>query len=124
MAVRVLPRSQARPSHPIVTVPLIVLGVALLPPAVDLLARVQSDIPLTSAADVVGGLACAALLVMWLRFPRTTWLMAACFAAAASLALRLVGVNLAPVFALLSILALGVGGAFGANDVAEPEESL
>jgi hypothetical protein len=92
----------------------VVLALALVPAALDLLKIVQPALvqALTDPTAVASGVAAGVLLVMWLRFPRTAWLAAAGFAALASLALRLVDTDLAPALCLLSILALGVGGAF------------
>jgi len=58
---------------------------------------------------IASGAAAAALLIVWLRFPRTTWLFAASLATIASLVMRLVGADVAPMLSLLSVVALGVG---------------
>ena len=72
---------------------------------------------------LAASVAAAALLVVWAHFPRTSWLAAASLAAFASLALRFVGVDGAPMLSLLAIVALGIGGAF-ASAVPEPEAWL
>ena len=73
---------------------------------------VQPSLPLASAAVIASGATSAALLVMWLRFPRTSWLAAASLAAVASLAMRLMGADVAELLSLLAVIALGIGGAF------------
>jgi hypothetical protein len=118
MAVRVLPRSPARSDDQVGALPALVLGLALLPGALDLLRVVQPALDQVLAAPVVVacGVTAVVLLLTWLRFPRTSWLVAASCAALASLALRLAGLEVAPVLSLLSVLALGVGGAFASGD--------
>jgi hypothetical protein len=98
-------------------VPVAVLVVVLAPAAFDLLTLVQSSLNLALAAELVSGFAAAGLAAMWLRFPRTTWLAAASVAAIASCAMRLVGADVAPVLSLLSIVALGIGGAFATSEI-------
>ena len=92
--------------------PPVVLGLSLVAPALDLLRMVQPLLPLASIGVVASAAASAALLVMWLRFPRTSWLAAACLAAVASLAMRLVGADVAAALSLLAVVALGIGGGF------------
>ena len=94
------------------TIPALVLALSLVAPAFDLLRMVQPSLPLASVAVIASGAASAALLVMWLRFPRTSWLAAASLAAVASLAMRLVGADVAELLSLLAVVALGIGGAF------------
>jgi hypothetical protein len=120
MAVRVLPRSPARPADHATSLPALVLAVALVPAALDLLQLVQPGLgPYLALPEAVAcGAATAVLLLMWLRFPRTSWLAAASLAAAASLVLRLLGGDAAPLFSLLAIVAVGLGGGF-----ATPEAS-
>src|SRR6516162_9512191 len=119
MAVRVLPRSPARPADHASSLPGLVLAVALVPSALDLLKLVQPGLGpwLASPIIVASGAAAIVLLMMWLRFPRTNWLAAACFAAAAGFALRLIGADIAPLLSLLSIIAIGLGGGFASSEV-------
>jgi len=117
MAVRVISRPRVHAPIQHVGVPKAVLGLALVAPALDLLLVVQPSPEITVAALVASTLGGAALLVAWLRFPRTSWLFAAVLAAVASLSMRLVGADVAPFLGLLSIVALGVGGAFAARDL-------
>src|SRR5579871_3482792 len=112
MVVRALPRLQTHAGQQHATsLPAVVLSVALLPALLDLLSLVQSTVTLGTAAAFASGLAVLGLLLMWLRFPRTNWLAAASFAALASFTMRLVGADVAPLLSLLSIVALGIGGA-------------
>jgi len=117
MVVRALPRLETRASHRAVTVPAVVLGVALVPALLDLLSLVQTAVTLGAALEVASGVAMLSLLLVWLRFPRTDWLAAASFAALASFAMRLVGADVAPLLSLLSIVALGIGGAFAPSEL-------
>jgi hypothetical protein len=116
MAVHVLPRASARPAERVAVVPPLVLALAVLPAVLDLLRIVQPGLSLALALPGVGStaMAGAVLLVAWLRFPRTTWLLAASLAAVVGMALRLAGADVAPVLTLLSLVALGLGGAFAA----------
>jgi hypothetical protein len=68
-------------------------------------------------ATLASAAAAAALVLIWTRFPRTSWLFAACLAAIASLAMRVLGADVAPLLSLLSLVALGVGGAFASADL-------
>ncbi|MDQ6672958.1 MAG: hypothetical protein M3069_19835 [Chloroflexota bacterium] len=120
MAVSALPRSRARTPLKAATLPRVVLALALVPPALDLLAAVQRSVVVPNAGLLAASVAAAALLVAWAHFPRTSWLAAASLAAVASLALRIVGADLAAGLSLLTVVALGIGGAF-ASAVAEPE---
>jgi uncharacterized membrane protein YvlD (DUF360 family) len=63
------------------------------------------------------------LLVIWARYPRTSWLAAAGLASVASLVMRIVGADVAPLLSLLAVVALGIGGAF-ASPVREAEAWL
>jgi len=112
LAVRVLSRTRAHAPLSTATIPALVLALTLVAPAFDLLRMVQPSLPLASAAVIASGAASAALLVMWLRFPRTSWLAAASLAAVASLAMRLMGADVAELLSLLAVVALGIGGAF------------
>jgi hypothetical protein len=115
MAVRVLSRSHARTPLVATTLPASLLLVTLLAPVLDLLANVQPGLEL-AGASLAGASAAALLLVLaWGRYPRTNWLAAAWLAAVASVALRLAGADQAAALSLLSILALGVGGAFASR---------
>ena len=117
MAVRVLSHSSARHADQAGTLPVVVLVLALVPLALDLVKVVQPALASYLAVpEVIGGSAAAlALLITWLRFPRTNWLAAATVAAVAGLVLRLSGADFAPLLSLLAIVAVGVGGGF-AND--------
>jgi len=97
----------------------VLLAVALVPAALDLLRMVQPALiqVLSAPTSVASAASAAVLLAMWVRFPRATWLLAASFAACASLGLRLVGADIGPALTLLSILALGVGGGFASNEL-------
>jgi hypothetical protein len=66
------------------------------------------------------GCSSAVLGVSWARYPRTSWLAAASLAGAASLGMRVVGVDVAPLLSLLAVVALGIGGAFASPHVGEP----
>jgi hypothetical protein len=115
MAVTALPHSRARAPLQAATLPPGALLLTLVAPALDLLANVQPGAAVP-ALGVLGTFAAAAvLLITWLRFPRTSWLAAACLAALASLAMRVVGADVAPVLSLLAVFALGIGGAFASS---------
>ena len=60
----------------------------------------------------IQSLASITLVVMWARYPRTGWLAAAFLASMASLVMRIVGADVAPLVSLLAVVALGIGGAF------------
>jgi hypothetical protein len=117
MAVRALTQSHSRAAQDIGSLPTLALGLALVPTALDLLGIVQSTVKLASLGTFACAAAGAVLLLMWLRFPHVSWLLAASIATGAGLAMRLVGADVAPVLSLLSILALGVGGAFAGPEV-------
>lgn len=119
MAVRALPHIHARTADRAASLPPVVLAVALAPPALDLFGRVQPGLlgALELPMLVAAGLATLLLLLTWLRFPRTSWLAAATFAACAAFALRLAGADVASGLSLLAIVALGVGGGFGSAEV-------
>src|SRR4051812_42257406 len=112
MAVTTLPRARTAARHVAPTLPPALVLLMLLAPVLDLLGWVQPRIdlePLALAAAVIGF---GTILLAWLRHPRTTWLLAATLAGAASVALRAVGAEVAPALSLLVVLALGVGGVF------------
>jgi hypothetical protein len=117
MAVRVISRAHARTPLQAATLPPAVLAVALAAPALDLLMMVQPSQPVAFAGLLANGVAVAMLLVAWVRFPRSNWLFAAALATGASLVMRMVGADVAPFLTLLSIVALGVGGAFATTEV-------
>src|SRR5450432_1182315 len=102
MAVSALPRSRARAPLDAATLPPAVLALTLLPPALDLLALVQPGVLAPNIGLPAAGVAAAALLGIWARYPRTSWLAAASLAGIASLALRFVGADVAPVLSLLA----------------------
>jgi len=118
MAVSALPRSQARVPLSAATLPPVILVLTLLTPALDLLALVQPGVVAPNIGLPAAGVAAAALLGIWARYPRTSWLLAASLAGLASLALRFVGNDIAPALSLLAVVALGIGGAFASP---EPE---
>jgi hypothetical protein len=115
MAVTVLDRARARSPLVATTLAPGLLLVALIPPALDFLVMVQPVIDVPGVRLAAAAVAAALLAVLWGRYPRTTWLAAAALAAVANVALRLVGADLAPVLSLLSVLALGIGGAFASR---------
>jgi hypothetical protein len=117
MAVRVLPRSLAQSTDRSPSLPVLVLGVVLVPSALDLLNVVQpgSGVLQTTALILATGVAAILLCMMWLRFPRTNWVAAASLAALVGFALRLAGADLAPLLSLLAILALGLGGGYAST---------
>jgi hypothetical protein len=119
MAVRVLPHSAPRHVDHAASLPVAVLGLALAPSALDLLNAVQPrlEASLLMPLLAVSSAATLVLLVTWLRFPRTNWLAAATLATAAAVALRVVGADQAPLLSLLSVVALGVGGAFANAEI-------
>jgi hypothetical protein len=115
MAVSALPRTRARAPHRTAQLSPAVLALTLIAPALDLLGFVQTlgVVPLVGVATTAG--AGAVLLLVWARYPRTSWLAAASLASFASLAMRLVGADVAPVLSLLAVIALGLGGAFASS---------
>src|SRR5689334_13390538 len=123
MAVRALPHSPARSADQAGGLPIVVLVLALAPAALDLVKVVQPAlVPYLGLPDIAAGwAAAAALLVMWVRYPRTGWLAAATLAAIAGVVLRLSGLEIAPLLSLLAIVAVGVGGGFASE--AETEAS-
>lgn len=112
VAVSALPRTRVRATVQTVAIPPGVLALTLVAPALDLLGMVQPGLGLASMGVLASIAISGALLIMWLRFPRASWLAAAALAAVASLAMRLVGAEVAAVLALLAVVALGLGGAF------------
>ena len=116
MAVRTLARSRAQARQAAALHP-VVLAASLVGPTLDLLGLVEPGLGLAAFALTAGAVTSAALLLTWVRFPRTSWLFAACLAALASFAMRAVGAEVAPVLSLLAVIALGIGGAFSAAEV-------
>ena len=116
MAIRAVAQPLSRAPVRALGVPRLVLALTLVAPALDLFVRIQPAPALAMIGLIASGAAAAALLIVWLRFPRTSWLFAASLAAVASLAMRLVGADIAPMLSLLSLVALGVGGAFASAD--------
>jgi|SRR5579859_2537216 len=123
MAVSALSRSHARAPLVATALPPVVLVLTLIAPALDLLAMVQPAAAVPSVGLLATGLASIGLVGSWARFPRTSWLAAASLAAMASLGLRALGADVAPVLSLLAVVALGIGGAF-ATPVREAEAWL
>jgi hypothetical protein len=117
MAIRAVAQPLTRAPVRAVGVPPLVLALTLVAPALDLFLRIQPVPGLGTIGLIASGAAAAALLIVWLRFPRTSWLLAASLAAIASLVMRLVGADVAPMLSLLSVVALGVGGAFASADL-------
>jgi hypothetical protein len=115
MAVTALPRTSAHAPLEAATLQPAVLVLTLIAPALDLLAMVQPGIAVPMLGLVGAGLASAALLLAWTRYPRTSWLAAASLAGLASLALRFMGADVAPALSLLAVIALGLGGAFASS---------
>lgn len=112
MAVSALPRTRTHAQlHPTTLSP-VVLALTLIAPALDLLSTVLHGALGPAFGIAATSVATAALIAVWVRFPRTSWLAAAVLAGLASVGLRLIGVELAPVLSLLSVVALGIGGAF------------
>jgi hypothetical protein len=113
MAVTTLPRAHSRRAHSIATtLPPIVLAATLLAPALDLLALVQTSLVLTVPAVAAATLAAGVLALSWARYPRTSWLGAAVLAATVSVAMRVLGAEVAPLLSLMAVLAVGIGGGF------------
>src|SRR5690349_835606 len=120
MAVRAIATPRVHASRQGATVPPIALAVTLVPCAVDLFALLQPNPVLVSAGLLAAAASTLTLVMMWLRYPRTSWVFAATAAALARLAMRLVGADIASALSLLTIVALGVGGAFRSHEV-KPE---
>ena len=123
MAVSALSSAGARAHLVAHSLPPIVLVLVLIAPALDLLSSVQPAASVPSLSLLATGLASVTLLISWARYPRTTWLAAASLAAIASLGMRAVGADVAPLLSLLAVVALGIGGAF-ASPVREAEAWL
>jgi hypothetical protein len=100
-----------------------VLVLTLVAPALDLLAIVQPAATVPGLGMLATAVASLTLLVIWAHYPRTSWLAAAGLAGIASLVMRIVGADVAPLLSLLAVIALGIGGAF-ASPVREAEAWL
>jgi hypothetical protein len=112
MAVSAVSRERSGAPIQTATVPAGVLALTLVAPALDLLRMVEPGLPLDAAGLLASALTCAALLGTWARYPRTSWLLAAALAAIASVTMRLLAVDVAPLLSLLTVVGLGIGGAF------------
>ena len=112
MAVSALARTNAGTALVAPTLSPVVLGLTLIAPALDLLAIVQPAAAVPSLGLLAVGVASIVLVATWARFPRTSWLAAAAVATIASLGLRAVGGDVAPLLSLLAVVALGIGGGF------------
>ena len=112
MAVSALPRTRTDAPPAATSLSPVVLVLTLLAPALDLLAIVQPTAAVPGVGLVATAVASAVLVATWARFPRTSWLVAASLAAIASLGLRAIGFDVAPLLSLLAVVALGIGGAF------------
>jgi len=112
MAVSALSQTHARSRLVATALPPVVLVLTLIAPALDLLAMVQPAAVAPPLGLLATGLASAVLVVSWARYPRTSWLAAASLAAVASVGLRALGADVAPLLSLLAVVALGIGGAF------------
>ncbi len=123
MAVSALSRTHARAPLAATSLPPIVLVVTLIAPALDLLAMVQPAAAVPSLGLLATGLASVVLVVSWARYPRTSWLAAAGLAGIASVGMRAISADVAPLLSLLAVVALGIGGAF-ASPVREAEAWL
>lgn len=112
MAVSALPRTRARAHLAPAQLSPGVLILSLTAPALDLFSMVSSATIPSIVAVLATSAAAAALLMVWFRYPRTSWLAAAALGACASLALRLIGADGAAWMSMLTVTALGFGGAF------------
>src|SRR6266852_1994705 len=112
MAVSALSGARTRTPLVATSLPPVVLVLTLIAPALDLLAIVQPAAAVPSLGLLAATLATVVLVLSWGRYPRTSWLAAACLAGIASVGLRAVGADVAPLLSLLAVLALGIGGAF------------
>jgi hypothetical protein len=112
MAVTAIPRPRARAPLVAESLPVAVLVPPLLAPGLDLLRMVQPIVGVPGLGPSAAALGALVLVLAWLRYPRTGWLGAAALAAVASLAMRLLGADVAPLLGLLAVVALGVGGGF------------
>jgi hypothetical protein len=123
MAVSAVSGARARAPLVATSLPPVVLVLVLIAPALDLLAMVQPAASVPTLGMLAMGVASVTLLITWARYPRTSWLAASCLAAVASLGMRAVGADVAPLLSLLAVVALGIGGAF-ASPVREAEAWL
>lgn len=112
MAVSALSGARARAPLVATSLPPVVLVLVLIAPALDLLAVVQPAASVPSLTLLATALGSLTIFRSWARYPRTSWLAAAGLAAIASLVMRIVGADVAPMLSLLAVVALGIGGAF------------
>lgn len=112
MAVSTLSRTQARVPLAAASLPPVVLVLTLIAPVLDLFGLVQPAAAVPSLGLLAAGATSVVLLTSWVRYPRTSWLAAAALAVVASLGLRAIGAEVAPLLSLLAVVALGIGGAF------------
>jgi hypothetical protein len=124
MAVSVEARSRVHAPQRLATLSPAALLLTLVAPALDLLAIVQHATGVPAMGAVATAAASAVLLVHWLRFPHASWLAGASLAGFASLVMRLVGADVAPVLSLLMVIGLGLGGAFAPPARANPHAWL
>lgn len=115
MAVSAFPLPRARAPQVASTLPAGVLLATLLAPAFDLLRMLQPGTALVGPASIAAAAAAVMLLLLWARYPRTSWLAGAAFAAAAGAAMRLIDADVAPMLSLLAVLAIGLGGGFASR---------
>lgn len=123
MAVSALSGARTRTPLVATSLPPVVLVLVLTAPALDLLAIVQPAASVPIVGILATGLAGVTLLLSWARYPRTSWLAAACLAGLASVGMRAIGADVAPLLSLLAVVALGIGGAF-ASPIRETEAWL
>ncbi len=96
MAVSALSSARARGHLVAHALPPMVLVLTLVAPALDLLAIVQPAATVPPLGMLATAVASLTLLVIWARYPRTSWLAAAGLAGIASLVMRIVGADVAP----------------------------
>src|SRR3979411_2955484 len=101
MAVSALSTARARPHLVAPSLGPLVLGLVLIAPALDLLASVQPAASVPRLPLLANALGATPLTLSWARSPRTSWLAAAGLASVASLVMRIVGADVAPLLSLL-----------------------
>src|SRR5260370_23817293 len=109
MAVSALPGARARAHLVAPALPPVVLVLTLIAPALDLLAIVQPAATVPGVGMLATAVASLTLLVIWARYPRTSWLAAAGLASVASLVMRIVAADVAPQLSILAVMALRIG---------------
>src|SRR6266851_3148884 len=100
MAVSALSSARARAHLGAPSLGPLVLVLVLIAPALDLLASVQPAASVPSLALLASALGSITLTLSWARYPRTSWLGAAALASVASLVMRIVGADVAPLLSL------------------------